>query len=91
MNSSELICGPIIITKYLGATNYKNSRVKAWHKRDNDRTWSVIISWDYALSSTENHIAAAQALIAKGLWCGELEIVGRGHDQDNYYFLARVK
>ena len=91
MNSPDLIYGPIIITKYLGPTNYKGSRVKASHRRDSDRTFSITVPWDDALNSAENHLAAARALVGKACWCSELEIVGRGHDRDNYYFLARTK
>ena len=41
--------GLIIKTKYLGPTNYRGSRIKALHKRDNERTFSKTIDWDYAI------------------------------------------
>ncbi len=47
-----------ITTQYAGPTNTKGSRVmvKSWLK-------NKAVSWDYALSSEDNHKAAAQALV----------------------------
>lgn len=55
-----------IITKYHGPTNVRGSRVsaKAWAGR-------VILSWDHALNSQDNHIAAAKALADKLAWEGK--------------------
>jgi hypothetical protein len=49
-----------IETKYIGATNYRGSRIKASCERG-----SITISYDSALNSEEAHIAAADALVAK--------------------------
>ena len=54
-----------IQTKYLPPTNYRPSRVKASlmeRERDGTRR-SVVLSWDHALSSEENHHVAAVMLI----------------------------
>ena len=50
-----------IITKYLGPTNTKGSRVKA----TNYGSVSVTISWNHDLTVVENHEVAAKALCDK--------------------------
>ena len=54
---------PVILTKYLGPTNTRGSRVKA----TSGGGMSVVIAWDDELNIDENHAAAAAALAAK-LW-----------------------
>jgi hypothetical protein len=49
-----------IITKYLGPTNHRPSRIKATSWRD-----SVTLPLDHALNAAENYRAAAQALCDK--------------------------
>lgn len=49
-----------IQTKYIPATNFKGSRVKAWCARG-----SITISYPHDLSGEDVHIAAAQALVVK--------------------------
>ncbi len=49
-----------IITKFLGATNHRGSRIKATSERV-----SVTIGYDHAISSHGAHRAAAQALTDK--------------------------
>jgi hypothetical protein len=49
-----------IITKFLPATNFKGSRIKALSERG-----SITISADSALSGENVHIAAVEALISK--------------------------
>jgi len=48
-----------IITKYISATNYKPSRVRAKCERG-----SIILSWDDGLDVEGNHRAACEALCA---------------------------
>ena len=52
-----------IVTKYLGPTEYRGSRVKA-----TAQVGSLTLSWDYALNSDGNHRAAALALANKYNW-----------------------
>lgn len=52
-----------IVTKYLGPTNFKGSRVKATAEAG-----SVTLSWDDALGIEENHLRAAVALREKFNW-----------------------
>lgn len=86
---SDLILGPVIITKYCYATDSKQSRVLATHKRDNDITWRCYLNVDNALSDEENHLKAAEKLLARWPYENNLKIVGRGHDASNYFFLCQ--
>jgi len=67
-----------IVTKYLGPTNHRGSRVKATADAG-----SVTLSWDHALNSDANHIEAAKALARKLGWEGEF--VGGGMPGDSGY------
>jgi hypothetical protein len=49
-----------IETKYLPATDYKGSRIKATCDRG-----SLTVSFNHDLDANENHIAAAKALVAQ--------------------------
>lgn len=87
----NLLTGPAIITRYLGPTYARGSRVVATHKRDSETTWRVTLSWDSALNGPENHKAAAMALLAS--WpLGEgqepFELVACAHDHDQYVWIA---
>jgi hypothetical protein len=52
-----------ITTYYISPTNFKGSRVKATCEAG-----SVTLHWDDALNQTDNHAAAASALIHKLSW-----------------------
>lgn len=52
-----------IETKYLGPTNSRGSRVKATCEAG-----SITLSWDDALNPSDNHDAAARALILSLEW-----------------------
>lgn len=70
-----------IETKYLPATSNRGSRIKA-------TAWagSVTVPYDHALDATENHQAAADALIAKYQWQGDFA-QGGNVKGDGYYFV----
>ncbi len=57
-----------IKTKYIGATNYRCSRVSA-SDEDGNR---IVLTWCHNLNGEENHRAAAYALRDKMGWKGEL-------------------
>ena len=57
-----------ILTKFIGPTNYRGSRVKAYTP-DGHR---IIVPWDHSQNVEENHDAAALALCRKMEWCGKL-------------------
>jgi hypothetical protein len=80
--------GPVIVTRYLGPTNSRGSRVVATHKRDSETTWRKVIDWDHALNGAENHQAAAQALLNAWPMESGLVIAGRGYDHDAYFWLT---
>ena len=58
-----------IETKYLGATNYKGSRIKATHQGN---AHSVTLGYNHALNLDENHHECAKALMRKLKWEGEM-------------------
>lgn len=49
-----------ITTKYLGPTNNRGARVKATAEAG-----SIVVSWDHALDSFENHARAAHMFAEK--------------------------
>lgn len=83
-----LLTGPVIVTRYLGPTDHRGSRIKATHKRDSEITWQTTVSWDYSLDAEANHQTAAEQLLGKWATRDDLVIVGRGHDHDAYYWLV---
>jgi hypothetical protein len=72
-----------IVTKYIGPTNFKGSRVKA-----TAAAGSVTLHWDDALNSDDNHTAAAKALAARYGWAGEWH--GGGFERGNCYVRADI-
>lgn len=57
-----------ISTKFLPATNYRGSRIKA---ADGDN--SITLSYDHAANAEANHAAAALALCRKLNWEGAMQ------------------
>lgn len=55
-----------IVTKHLGPTNTRGSRVKAIADAGH-----IVVHWNHRLGVVENHTAAAQALANKLGWLGE--------------------
>jgi len=54
-----------IVTKYLGPSNVRGSRVKA-----TAQAGSLTLNWDDALNAGDNHRIAAHALARKFKWSG---------------------
>jgi hypothetical protein len=69
-----------IETKYLGATNYKPSRIRA-----TDGNKSVTVSYDHGLDTYDNHKAAARLLIKRRGWTPK-RLVG-GSTKRGYCFV----
>lgn len=88
VDNCQLLTGPVIVTRYLGPTNHRGSRVKATHQRDSEVTWRATLDWDHSLDSTANHQLAAEQLLTKWVTSDDLVIVGRGHDHNCYYWLV---
>jgi len=75
-----------IITKYLGPTNHRGSRIKARQSASYAGTpKSITIDWDYSLSTEQNHRAAAMAFAAKMNWAGDW--VGGDNGSTGYSFV----
>jgi hypothetical protein len=72
-----------IVTKYIGPTNVRGSRVKA-----TAAAGSVTLSWDCALNSEDNHAKAAEALANKYKWRGRWFGGGMPDDKGNVYVSA---
>ena len=72
-----------IITKYHGPTNTRGSRISAacWGGK-------VSVSYDHGLNATENHEAAAGALIVKMGWSGQW--TGGGTPDERGYAFVKV-
>lgn len=62
-----------IVTKYLGPTNFRGSRIKA-----NASAGSVTVSYNPAMNSEDNHRAAAEALARKFDWLDNATLHGGG-------------
>ncbi len=74
-----------IKTRYLGPTNYRASRVKAFAKSAAQGDLAVTLQWDYGLNATANHTRAAKALAEKLQWFGIWH--GGGLDNDGEVFV----
>ena len=68
-----------ILTKFLGPTTYRDSRVKAWTEGGH----SVTLSWDHGLDTTGNHAKAALKLAGRLMWKGSWHM---GGTRDYYVF-----
>lgn len=71
-----------ILTRYLGPTNFKGSRICARA----EGVKAVILPYSHELDSEGNHRAAAEALAAKYGWTGRL-IGGGLPDESGYAFV----
>jgi hypothetical protein len=71
-----------ITTKYLGATNYRCSRIVA-----SAQAGRIIVPWDHALDVEANHNAAAIALCDKYGWTGRLIGGGLPSGKGNAYVM----
>jgi len=83
-----LLTGPVIVTRYLGPTNHRGSRIKATHKRDSEATWQATVAWDHSLSAEANHQAAAEQLLGRWITRDDLVIMAAANDHDAYYWLV---
>lgn len=66
----------VIRTRYISATNYRQSRIIATDAFKNQ----VTVNYDDALNSGENHEAAAQKLMEKMGWPNKLVSGNFGND-----------
>jgi len=71
-----------IQTKYLGATNTKPSRIKAFTCNGH----SCIISYDYALSDAKLHFKAVKAMVSKCKLDWDISKMNYGGVKGGYVF-----
>jgi len=69
-----------ILTKYIGPTDFRGARIKAWDMDGN----SVTVSYPYEMNQEERHRFAANALRLKMKW--HADIVG-GAIKGGYAFV----
>ena len=87
----EALRGFVIKTKYLGATDYRQARIKASHLREDGVTYSKTIEKDFDLEPSENAFNAAQELVNSwplAEYNPNMKIVSMGWDYANYYFVV---
>lgn len=63
---AQRIMTQAIQTKWLGPTNTRGSRVRAWCNAK-----ALTVAWDHALNIEDNHKAAAMAVAEAMQWDGE--------------------
>ena len=87
----ETLRGLVIKTKYLGATDYKQARIKATHLRDDGVLYSKTTDKNFDLEPAENALIAAQNLVESWPlkeYNPNMKIVSMGWDHANYYFVV---
>ena len=72
----------VIETKYLGPTDHRGGRVKAYAEAG-----SVTISWDHGIDTWDNHVSAVIALMDKMGW-NYGYIGGSKADNSGYVFVC---
>ena len=71
-----------IQTKYLGPTNTRGSRIKAW----TNSGFNAVVSYPYQLSYEKCHFEAVKALVKKHNLDWNLENMRFGGTDDGYVF-----
>lgn len=72
-----------ITTKYVGPTNLSGSRIIV-----SAQAGRMIVPWDHALDTDENHTRAAQAFADKWEWKGKLVGGALPNGRGNCYVFA---
>lgn len=99
---SPLYLGPTIITRYIGATDHKPSRIVATLKRDGDTTYRAVTSYQTGEEEAASkdslpivgdversrHWRAVSALLAKVPFSEPLTPIACGHDRDSYFWVC---
>ena len=84
---ADTLNGLAIVTRYVGPTNHRPSRIIATHKRGSNETARVTREWQPHHDSEANHRAAAEAL-AEAMGHGPRVLIARGHDHDAYSWVS---
>jgi hypothetical protein len=75
-----------IQTKYIGATNTRGSRIKAWTPKMGNVTRSVSIPYPHQLSHELVHFEAVKALVQKFKMEVDITNMRYGGTDDGYVF-----
>ena len=84
---TDTLNGVAIVTRYVGPTNHRPSRIIATHKRGSNDTARATREWQHHHDSEANHRAAAEAL-AEAMGYGPRVLIARGHDHDQYVWVS---
>jgi len=78
-----------IETKFLGPTDYRGSRIKAWARDtfSDAKPVSVTVPYDYALDSDQNHSRAATELVPKVCSASGVVTLHKGATERGYVFV----
>jgi hypothetical protein len=71
-----------IQTKYIGPTNTRGSRIKAW----TDTGFSVTIGYDYSLDDEARHFKAVKAMVESNDLDWDLKDMRCGGTKNGYVF-----
>jgi len=71
-----------IQTKYIGPTNNRGSRIKAW----TDTGFSKVISYDYGLEDEARHFKAVKAMVESNNLDWDLKDMRCGGTKNGYVF-----
>jgi len=86
--------GLVIKTKFLGPTNYKDPRAKAFYKKDAETTYSKVIPWNTEIEAIDNYANATRELLKTEYFKDfhpNVDILSMGWDHDTYYFIVQSK
>lgn len=86
--------GLVIKTKFLGPTDHKESRAKAFYKKDAKTIYSKVIPWNTEIEPIDNYANATRELLKTEYFKDfhpEVDILSMGWDHDTYYFIVQSK
>lgn len=86
--------GLVIKTKFLGPTDHKDPRAKAFYKKDAKTIYSKVIPWDTEIEAIDNYANATRELLKTEYFKDfhpEVDILSMGWDHDTYYFIVHSK
>jgi hypothetical protein len=89
----QLPRGLAIVTRYLGPTDCKGSRIVATCRRDSETVFRAVVSYDSGLDSLDAHYQGALACLAKIQAqndCLRLSIQSVGAAHDCYVFITKA-
>ena len=88
--------GGLIITRYLGPTDHKGSRVAATYQRDNETTFRAVVPYEDEHGQLDAHYRAALAVLQKveadnGHYAFSIQAVGENADHYAFVMCAHCR